>query len=205
LGDAIVRKSAAEAAETRKKIVEEAAKAFKRKGIEATGVAEIMAAAGLTHGGFYRHFESKEQLVAEACASSMETLVEAAKATAEGGDASFMKHLKAFLSAEYRDDCIGGCPLVAMGSELVRADGPTRRGASDGFMRIIDIMAKFSRAQTPQEARAEAMFTLSSMIGAVTMARILDDPKVSDQVLEAARKRLIGPAKDQKKTKARAA
>ena len=188
-----MRKSAAEAAETRKRIIEVASRAFKSKGIEATGVAEVMAAAGLTHGGFYRHFESKEQLVAEACAASMEVLVEAAEQAA-GSESTFFKHLKDFLSAEYRDDCVGGCPLVAMGSELVRADRATRRGASQGFSKIIDIMARHSREQGTAAARADAMFTLSAMIGAVTMSRIVDDPQLSDQILEAARKRLISNA-----------
>jgi TetR/AcrR family transcriptional repressor of nem operon len=189
-----VRKSAAEAAETRKRIVEEAAKAFKSNGIQATGVAQIMAAAGLTHGGFYRHFESKEQLLAEACAESMEVLVGAAESAARRGDDAFLKHLNDFLSAEYRDDCIGGCPLVAMGSELARADASTRHGASDGFSKIIDIMAKRSSAASAAAARADAIFTLSSMIGAVTMSRIVDDPKLSDQILAVARKRLLPSA-----------
>jgi TetR/AcrR family transcriptional repressor of nem operon len=185
-----MKKSKAETAETRKRILEVAAQAFKSKGITATGVAEIMAAAGLTNGAFYRHFASKEQLVAEACASSMDVLVESAEVAAEGGQASFLKHLEDFLSAEYRDDTLGGCPLVAMGSELVRADTQTRRAASQGFQQLIDIVARWTPAEDLTSARAEAMFTLSAMIGAVTMSRIVDDPDLSDQVLNATRQRL---------------
>jgi TetR/AcrR family transcriptional repressor of nem operon len=186
----MAKKSKTETAQTRKRIVEVAAKAFKSNGIQATGVAEIMSAAGLTHGGFYRHFESKEQLVAEACASSMELLVEAAEAAAAGGDAAFLKHLESFISTEHRAEYLGGCPLVAMGSELARADIETRHAASQGFQQMIDIIAKRSQAKGPKSAKEDAIFTLSSMIGAVTMARIMDDPKVSNQILAIARKRL---------------
>jgi TetR/AcrR family transcriptional regulator, transcriptional repressor for nem operon len=184
------KKSKTETAQTRKRIIEVAAKAFRSNGIEATGVAEIMSAAGLTHGGFYRHFESKEQLIAEACASSMELLVAAAEAAADGGDAAFLKHLEAFLSIEYHAEYLGGCPLVTMGSELARADIETRRAASMGYLQIIDVMAKHSRAKGAKLAKEDAIFTVSSMIGAVTMARIMDDPEVSDQILAIAKKRL---------------
>jgi TetR/AcrR family transcriptional repressor of nem operon len=185
-----MKKSKAEAAETRKRILEVAAQTFRSKGITAAGVAEIMAGAGLTVGAFYRHFTSKEQLIAEACATSMDVLVESAEAAAGGGQASFLKHLEDFLSAEYRDDTLGGCPLVAMGSELVRADTQTRRAASQGFEQLIDIVARWTPADDLASARDEAMFTLSAMIGAVTMSRILDNPELSDRVLNVTRQRL---------------
>jgi TetR/AcrR family transcriptional repressor of nem operon len=185
-----MKKSKAETAETRKRILEVAARAFKSNGIHATGVAEIMTAAGLTHGGFYRHFSSKEQMIAEACTASMGTLVDSAAAAAEGGPESFLKHIEDFLSAGYRDDTLGGCPLVAMGSELVRADARTRRAASQGFEELIDIVAKWMPDDDARAARASAMFTLSSMIGAVTMSRIVDNRELSDQILDVAKKRL---------------
>lgn len=204
-----MRKSKAETAETRKRIVNVASQVFKCNGIHATGVSEIMAAAGLTHGGFYRHFESKEQLVAEACAVSMEELVGAAEIAVNGGEEAFLKHVQEFLSSEYRDDRLGGCPLVAMGSELARADADTRRAASSGFEGLIDLIAKRSRFKDPGAAKADAIFTLSSMIGAVTMSRIVDDPELSDLILESTRTRLLelstGPKIKRTKTKAKAA
>ena len=185
-----MKKSKAETAETRKRIVEVAAKTFKSKGIHATGVAEIMASAGLSHGGFYRHFSSKEQLVAEACAASMDVLVGSAEAAAKGGHEALLKHLEEFLSAEYRDDTLSGCPLVAMGSELVRADSETRHAASTGFEELIGVMAEWNQIKNQEAARDDAIFTLSSMIGAVTMARIVDSPELSDHILGIAKKRL---------------
>lgn len=191
-----MKKSKAETAETRKRILEAAARAFKSNGVNATGVSEIMAAAGLTHGGFYRHFESKEQLVAEACAASMAIFIESAEAATDDGHDSFLKHVRHFLSEEYRDDCLGGCPLVAMGSELARSDPQTRHAASEGFQKLIDIVAKWHPQDDEVSARDNAIFTLTSMMGAVTMARIVDDPALSDRILHIARQRLTDlPAK----------
>jgi len=191
-----MKRSKTETAETRKRILKVAAQAFKSNGIQGTGVAEIMAAAGLSHGGFYRHFASKEQLVAEACAVSMDFFVGSAGAAAKKGRESFVKHIEHSLSAEYRDDTLGGCPLVAMGSELVRADAATRRAASQGFEDLVDVVAKWIPVEDPSTARDDAIFTLVSMIGAVTMSRIIDDPELSDQILDVTKKRLASlPAK----------
>jgi TetR/AcrR family transcriptional repressor of nem operon len=190
-----MKKSKVETAETRKRILEVAAQAFKSNGINGTGVSEIMAAAGLTHGGFYRHFASKEQLVAEACAASMDVLVQSAETASAGGRNAFLKHLHEFLSAGYRDNSLGGCPLVAMGSELVRSDADTRHAASQGFQELVEIIAKWNLVQDTASAKDGAIFTLTSMIGAVTMSRIIDDPALSDRILRVARKRLADPSK----------
>jgi TetR/AcrR family transcriptional repressor of nem operon len=201
-----MRKSKAETAETRKRIVNVASQVFKCNGINATGVSEVMGAAGLTHGGFYRHFESKEQLVAEACAVSMEELLGAAKVAVDGGDETFLQHIQDFLSADFRDNRSGGCPLVAMGSELARADADTRRAASAGFEGLIELMVKRSRYKDPETAKADVIFALSSMIGAVTMSRIVDDTELSDLILESTKTRLLklssGPKIKRAKTKA---
>jgi TetR/AcrR family transcriptional repressor of nem operon len=193
-----MKKSKAETAETRRRIVEVATQAFKCSGIQGTGVAEIMAAAGLSHGGFYRHFASKEQLVAEACAVGMDMLIESVGTAGPGGRESLLKHIEYSLSAEYRDDTLGGCPLVAMGSELVRTDAATRRVASQGFEGLVDVIAKWMPAESPATARDDAIFTLVAMMGAVTMSRIVDDPDTSDRILRVTKKRLAAlPAKAQ--------
>jgi len=185
-----MKKSRVETAETRRRIVEVATRAFRTNGIHATGVAEIMLAAGMTHGGFYRHFASKDQLVAEACAAGMEAIVDSVGTAAEGGEEAFLKHIQTFLSDETRDDCLAGCPLVAMGSELARADMETRRAASQGFRELIDIIASRGRSSDTPSATGDAIFMLSTIIGAVTMSRIVDDPELSDLILDETRKRL---------------
>jgi TetR/AcrR family transcriptional repressor of nem operon len=185
-----MKKSKKETAETRKRIIEVAAQEFRRNGIHATGVSEIMTAAGLTHGGFYRHFASKEQLVAEACAANMDILVESAELAAQAGAESLTEHLRAYLLGKYADEGLAGCPLVTTGSELMRADIDTRRAASKGFQRLVDIIAMQDRDRDPRSARANAMYKLSAMIGAVTMSRIIDDQEFSDQILSEAEKLL---------------
>jgi TetR/AcrR family transcriptional regulator, transcriptional repressor for nem operon len=185
-----MKKSKAETAETRRRIIEIASQQFKAKGITATGVAEIMAAAGLTHGGFYRHFDSKEQLIAEACANSMDQMVDSVVDAAEGGRDSLLTHLEHFLSTERRDNVLSGCPLVAMGSEIVRADGDARRAATKGFESVIGVIAESSELDDETVARDDALFIMSSVIGAIMMARIVDDPALSDRILEIAKDRL---------------
>ncbi|AUT66136.1 TetR/AcrR family transcriptional regulator [Paraburkholderia terrae] len=188
-----MKKSKAETAETHKRIVAVAAKAFKEKGIAATGVAEIMSTAGLTHGAFYRHFSSKEALVAEAAALSIEVFVEAAEAAAAKGPPSFLKYLRGYLTSEVRDGVLGGCPVVQMGSELARADATTREGVSNGLRQLIDIAVKMSGDAAGASAEDDAIFTLSASIGAITMARLFDDPKFSDRIVNITKRRLLKP------------
>jgi TetR/AcrR family transcriptional regulator, transcriptional repressor for nem operon len=185
----MARKSVAETAQTRRRIIDVAAAAFKSNGIEATGVAEIMGAAALTHGGFYRHFGSKEELVAEACASSMEVLVEAAEVAAKKGNSALLKHLESFISTDYRSEYLGGCPLIAMGSELARADIHIRKAVSQGYQKLFDIIAKHGHTKNAKTAREDAMYALTLVVGAVTLARTMDDPDVSKQILNIAKKR----------------
>lgn len=136
-----MKRSKADTAATRARVVEVAAQTFARNGIRATGVAEIMAAAGLTHGAFYRHFESKEQLVAEACAVTLESLVGSAESVASQEQGRFLSHLESFLTSDCNEGGLAGCPFVAMGSELARADAETRGIATKGFRNLVDLIA----------------------------------------------------------------
>lgn len=185
-----MRKSKAETEETRRRIVDLAARAFRRNGIATTGVAEIMAAAGLTHGGFYRHFGSKDQLVAEACSAGLGSMVESYRSASEGGRDAFVERLRSSLTPAYRDDRSGGCPLVAMGSELARGDVATRRAASSGFRELVDEIARWLPAKSGREARDDAIAVLTGMIGAVTMSRVVDDEDLSARILRVGRAEL---------------
>jgi TetR/AcrR family transcriptional repressor of nem operon len=185
-----MKKSREETAETRRRILEVAAREFRRNGILGTGLAEIMSAAGLTHGGFYRHFASKDRLVAEALAADLDISVRSAEAAAERGEDAFVKHMEDYLSGERRDDSSGPCALSAIGSELRRADAETRRAASQSIRELIDAIVKRRRSRDTASARADAIFALSSIIGAATLSRIVDDRELSDSILSDTRKRL---------------
>jgi TetR/AcrR family transcriptional regulator, transcriptional repressor for nem operon len=177
-----MRKSREEAAETRKRIVRAAARQFREKGIAATGLAELMKAAGLTHGGFYKHFASKDQLVAEATAAAFDTPLEemAAHPTLKAAVA-------AYLSTRHRDNPASGCPLAALGAELARTDTQAREAATAGFRRLVDILA---RQAGTADARRRALVAAATMIGAVTMARVVTDPGLSAEILRAAEQSL---------------
>ena len=187
-----MKKSKAEAAETRRRIVKAANLEFCRNGIHATGLVDLMAAAGLTQGGFYKHFRSKDQVIAEACASGMGAVAEVAESAAKrpGGKSGLEEIVDFYLSTDHRDMGDGGCPLAALGSELVHADGQGRAAASDGFLKLIDVIAKQFPRTKPEAARDRAAFVLSAMVGAMTMSRMVTDPELSATILEQTRKHL---------------
>src|SRR3954454_10727243 len=144
-----MRKSKAAAAETRKRIVAAAAAEFRKNGIVATGLADLMKAAGLTHGGFYKHFESKDQLVAEACADAVQAVIEKMEA-----QPTINAAVAAYLSTRHRDDPASGCPLAAIGSELSRTDKKTREAATEGFERLVAAPAGEVGGRGRQASRA---------------------------------------------------
>ena len=178
-----MRKSREAAAQTRRRIVEAASCEFRKCGIVATGLNNLMKAAGLTHGGFYKHFASKDQLVAEATVSAMDSILEelAAHPTVNSAVAGY-------LSTRHRDNPASGCPLAAIGGELARSDKKTRAAATAGFVRLVDILA--GKARTA-DVRRQALVSAVTMIGAVTMSRVVSDPKLSAEILGAAGKNLM--------------
>jgi TetR/AcrR family transcriptional repressor of nem operon len=186
-----MRKSKAEAAETREQIVSIAANEFRLNGITATGIVPLMSKAGLTQGGFYKHFESKDQLVAEACTVALDGLVEKFKtASAAGGAQGFMSIVDSYLSAGHREDREEGCPLAAMGSELVRTGVDTRQAASQGFNDLVNVMAKSLDKLGAEQARSHAVFAMAAMVGAVTVSRMIFDEKEASTVLNEVKQRL---------------
>jgi TetR/AcrR family transcriptional regulator, transcriptional repressor for nem operon len=176
-----MRKSRKEAAETRERIVKMAAREFNESGIQATGLAEIMAAAGLTHGGFYKHFSSKDQLVGEAVEKSMEGI----KASMEGPRAnqSLGDTVGEYLSKRHRDDSEEACPLASLGSELRRAKNRTRRVASKAVEQIVSIIEAHLSGLSPKEARSLAHAIVAAMVGGMMLSRIVTDRKLSDSFL----------------------
>ena len=186
-----MKKSKAETAETRKRIVETAAKAFRKQGISATGVAEIMASAGLTHGGFYRHFESKDQLVTEALSATQKNMVRDSIDAAEKGPQAMLEVFEDYMTQDYRDNVEDGCPMAAMGSELVRADDNTRHNVTSSFRTIIETAAPFMRTEQGEQGIDTAMSLLTHMVGALTVARMVDDRELSDRIIETTRRRIV--------------
>lgn len=186
-----MRKTKAQAAETRQRIIDVAAQEFRRKGIGGAGLVDLMAAAGLTAGGFYRHFVSKDGLVAEAidaaCGGTASALTTSAQIDGTDPDEQLARLLAHYLSPGHRDKIEAGCPLAALGSELARGDGAIRQAASDGFVRLAGIVAESRGGAGSAAARTQAMVDVATMIGALTMSRILTDAGLSAALLEGAR------------------
>lgn len=188
-----MKKSKIETAETRKRIVDAAFQKFGACGIHETGLADVMAEAGLTHGGFYRHFGSKDQLVAEACAAGLNALIASSEEATQraGTDEAFKAIVENYLTPEHRDNLARGCPLAGLGSELARAEDRTRVAAAEGFARLVDEIASHLPDRSPEAAKSEAIYALSAMVGALTMSRLVQDSGLSDAILSETRKRLI--------------
>src|SRR5216684_1820118 len=189
-----MKKSKLEAAETRRRIVKTAAAEFRRNGIHATGLSDVMAAAGLTHGGFYRHFDSKDQLVAEACAAAMGAACETTEALAcHGvGNEALEAIVTSYLCPDHRDNLSEGCLIAALGTELARSDDKTRAVATAGFLKFVDLIAQQYRRTTPKAAKARALVAASAMIGAVMVSRLVTDPELSAAVLYHTKKHVLG-------------
>lgn len=188
-----MRKSKAETAETRRRIVEIAARQFSAKGIHATGLSDVMSEAGLTNGGFYRHFESKDQLVAEAFETGISGVIGAFEAATENrrtAKEAFRAIVETYVSAAHRDQVGGGCPVASMGSELARSEEKTREAAVQGIDDILETIATRSGRKDADAAHEDAVFTLAAMIGGLTLSRIIVDPEASDFVLETVKRHL---------------
>ncbi len=176
-----MRKSRQEAAETRQRIVAIAAREFNRGGIEGTGLSEIMTAAGLTHGGFYKHFSSKNQLLTEALGQALEKSL--ASMEGQRGTRSLDGIAADYLSKDHRDDFDSSCPLASVGTELRFAESDTRQMTSKGIERFISIVAQRFPDLSPREANAKAHAIVSAMVGAMMLSRIVTDKKLSDRLL----------------------
>jgi TetR/AcrR family transcriptional repressor of nem operon len=188
-----MRKSKQEAAVTRQRIIKAAAGEFRKNGIAGTGLSDLMAAAGLTHGGFYRHFDSKDQIVAEACTAAAESLVEqlAASASRKSPQHGLKAIVESYLSAAHRDEPADGCPVAALGSEIARGDERTRVAATQALLKFVEIIASQFGKTRPDVARRRALVAAATMIGALTISRIVTDSKLSAGILREAKNQLV--------------
>jgi TetR/AcrR family transcriptional repressor of nem operon len=181
-----LRKSKLEAAQTREAIVAAAADLIRRTGIGEASLADMMAAAGLTHGGFYRHFRNKEHLVSEALsAAGDKTITAIGRHIAKGG---LNAVVDGYLSKSHRDSPTPICPFAALGSEIARSGKETKAAATELLEKIFITLA--GDAPDREQARSAAILALSTMIGAMTLARIVADPDLSSEILDRAKDHL---------------
>lgn len=178
-----MRVSKEKAAENRERILAEAARLFRERGLSGVGVDALTDAAGLTHGSLYSQFGSKERLAAEALGHALST------SAARMSDAGTLDDYAArYLSADHRDRRGDGCVMAALGGEIPRQGAAIRRGFTDAVRAMVKRIAGLMPGR--RESEDEALAIVATMVGALTLARAVDDPDLSDRILAAARARL---------------
>ena len=191
--------------ETHARIVKKAATRLREKGAHGIGVADLMKDAGLTHGGFYAHFDSREALVIEAFNYAMDRANERwRKITAEvPPEKRLATIVDGYLSATHRDDPGQGCAVPALGAEIARESLKTRKAFALKLDQMIDMITDQIQDVPRKTARKQAMATLATMLGTIVMSRIAGDGEMSDEILSAGREAVMGRAAVTKKPRAR--
>ena len=186
-----MRVSREQAAENHARIIAVASTLFREKGYDGIGVADIMQAAELTHGGFYGHFKSKDDLAAQA---SRDALAKSAAKwetiAATAGDKVFAELVASYLRRGHCDNAGKGCALTALGNDAARQGKPVRTAFREGLMRLVDILAT-AVPGTKAARRKRALAAMAQMVGAVVLARAVDDTALSDEILSAAKQALL--------------
>jgi TetR/AcrR family transcriptional repressor of nem operon len=185
--EAEMKVSREQAEANRARIIEVAGELFREKGFDGIGVADLMKAAGLTHGGFYGHFKSKDDLAAQACeralAGSLEKWNQYVAQAPEGPLSSLVSQ---YLSTRHRDNPGKGCVFASLGGETVRQSSSVRSTVTAGLRSMVDLLTGIIPGRSKVARREKALATMSGMVGALVLARAVDDDALSEEILRAA-------------------
>jgi len=174
------------AAQNRDRIVEVAAQLFRKRGFEGIGVADLMKEAGLTHGGFYGHFSSKEGLIAEASARALTRSLALWNKLAERSPRDPLSAIAGvYLTSKHRDNPGAGCLLAALGPVVSRQGPAVRRAVTDYVRSACDLLAKLAPCTSKAARRQKAISTYATLVGAMVIARAVDDRALSQEILDA--------------------
>src|SRR5713101_4480971 len=177
--------SKAQKTKTHKRIVSIASKRFREKGLAGLGIAELMKEAGLTVGGFYKHFDSRDDLVAEAVSSAFGGWKRRVDAAASGGPpGSLAKLIDDYLKAAHRDDPGTGCAFSALAPEIARSDKRTRALTTEQVRNDIQLIAGLIPRRDAHAVRSQAILTFSALVGAMSLARAVSDEALSREILK---------------------
>ncbi len=170
---------------TRQRIIETASARFRKDGIASVGLADLMADAGLTHGGFYSHFSSKEDLVRAVMEETSKRFVERFEnQVQEGGLEGWIRH---YLRSSHRDNAANGCAAAALAAELARHPGTSRKAFTENVAIVTESISKYLPGGQSEDAKrktAKSIFSL--LMGAIQLSRAVDQPTLSDEILEGA-------------------
>jgi TetR/AcrR family transcriptional repressor of nem operon len=175
-----------QAAANRERILDVASRLFRERGLDGIGVADLMKNAGLTHGGFYGHFSSKEDLMAQACARSLEGSVRKwSKISGGPGGKPLSSLVRSYLSTRHRDDPGAGCTVAALSIDIARHGPAVRHAFTHGMRSLIEVLAGAVSGKTRAAKRRTALAAYASMVGAIVLSRAVDDAELSEEILEA--------------------
>lgn len=194
MGEITMKVSREQAAENRGKILQAAAQLFREKGFDGIGIADLMKKVGLTHGGFYGHFASKEDLMSQACDYAVDQLLELGQvnnpASAKEGS-RYKTFITRYLSGEHRDNPGQGCLMAALGADAARQTPQVKQAFTQSFNRLLNALIQLlPLIKTPAARREQAILTMATLVGAQVMARAVDDPVLSQEILKVVQKNL---------------
>lgn len=186
----MARMSEAEKQKSHGRILDAAARTLRAQGVETTSVSDVMKAAGMTHGGFYRHFASKEELVAAAIEHAADTIL--GPLEIEGDNAAreeaAIGYVSDYLSEFHRNNLADGCPLAALGCEVLRDEGPVRDAAQQAARRTVGVLSAPLETDRPADTNEDiGLATLSVLVGTIVLSRLFEDDRRSGKLLELGR------------------
>ena len=184
-----------EAAANHERIIKVASALFRAKGFDGVGVADIMKKAELTHGGFYGHFSSKDDLAAQASRRSMEnSAAKWQRVAAAAPDRPYAALLEHYLTQRHRDEPGRGCAFAALGTDVARSGKTVREAFGEGLELLIEILARAMPGRAGTARRRKAVAAMAGLVGALTLARAVGDPALSDEILAAVHSELLASA-----------
>ncbi|SDG39664.1 transcriptional regulator, TetR family [Bradyrhizobium sp. Rc2d] len=182
-----MRVSRVQAAENRQTVINVASRLFRERGFDGIGLKDLMEAAGLTQGAFYKQFASKEDLAIEASRRALESASHRWSDAAEQNPDDPLGAVIAFyLSGDHREERMDGCPIVALGSDAARQGPDVKAAFEAGIKAHLDVLGRFIAETGGEASRGKAMAILSTMVGAVMLSRVVNDPDLAQALLDAA-------------------
>jgi TetR/AcrR family transcriptional repressor of nem operon len=182
-----MRVSRIQAAENRETVINVASRLFRERGFDGIGLKDLMKGAGLTQGGFYKQFASKEDLAAQASRRALESASRRwSDAAAENPDDPLGAVIAFYLSADHREEKMDGCPIVALGSDAARQGSDVKAAFEAGIKAHLEVLCRLIAETDGEEPTGKAMAILTTMVGAVTLSRVVNDPDLAQAFLDTA-------------------
>ncbi|WP_027166645.1 TetR/AcrR family transcriptional regulator [Mesorhizobium sp. WSM3224] len=182
-----MRVSRVQAEQNRQTVIDVASRLFREHGFDGIGLKDLMKGAGLTQGAFYKQFASKEDLAAQASRRAMESAaLRWAEATASNPDDPFGAVIEFYLSTDHREERMDGCPVVALGSDAARQGSDVKASFEAGIKEYLEVIGRLIGETDGEEPNSKTMAVLSTMVGALMLSRIVNDPDLAQAFLDAA-------------------